>query len=284
MVYRWRCRTCTFSLWAANADAAAEAIRSHLFDHAESNLHRDDLRTVWQCPHCGAQGETYAGDGALESFKSHLFGHVESQIEADAHVVDAVGGTGSVLVLAPIDCDAAANARAHFLSRGDAAVVVTADPAARLRLLDRNLPSWPDSTTLVTTAAKPLSGLDVDPPTELAVVTVDGQPDLSGVGKTLSRTLRSTEARGALSVEFDILTELVDTFELQTVFRFLHLLSSRLEQAGALAHYYLDPRRVQRASINVLEQAFDLVIRADGAVFTSESVNRSSGTRPSTPS
>lgn len=284
MVYRWRCRTCTLSLWAASADAAAESIKSHLFDHAESNLRRDDLRTMWRCPHCGAQGETYAGDGALESFKSHLFGHVESQIEAGAHVTDAVGGTGNVLLLAPLDGDAAANARAHFLSWGDAAVVVTADPTARLRLLDRKLSSWPASTTFVTTAAEPLSGLDVDPPTELAVVTVDGQPDLSGVGKTLSRTLRSVEERGTLSVEFDILTDLVDTFELQTVFRFLHLLSSRLERAGALAHYYLDPRRVQRASINVLEQVFDLVIRADGAVLTSDSVNRSGGTRPSTPS
>jgi len=284
VVYRWRCRTCTRSLWAASADAAAESIKSHLFDHAESNLRRNDLRTMWRCPHCGAQGETYAGDGALESFKSHLFGHVESQIEAGAHVADAVGGTGSVLLLAPLDGDAAANARAHFLSRGDAAVVVTADPTARLRLLDRKLSSWPASTTLVTAAAEPLSGLDFDPPTELAVVTVDGQPDLSGVGKTLSRTLRSAEERGTLSVEFDILTDLVDTFDLQTVFRFLHLLSSRLERAGALAHYYLDPRRVQRASINVLEQVFDLVIRADGAVLTSDSVNRSGGTRPSTPS
>jgi rubredoxin len=284
MVYRWRCRQCAFGLWAASADDAAEAVRSHLFDHAESNLRRDDLRTVWRCPHCGTQGETYAGDGATESFKSHLFGHVASQLEADAHVADAVGGTGSVLVLAPPDGDAAANARAHFLSRGDAAVVVTADPTARLRLLDRKLPSWPASTTLVTTAAEPLSGVDIDPPTEPEVVTIDGRPDLSGVGETLSRTLRSVEARGSLSVEFDILTELVETFELRTVFRFLHLLSSRLERAGALAHYYLDPRRVQRASINMLEQAFDLVIRADGAVFTSESANRASGTRSRRPS
>lgn len=274
MVYRWQCRQCAFGLWTASADAAAEAVGAHLFDHARSNLRRDDMRAAWRCPHCGAQGETYAddGDGAVASFKSHLFGHAESQLEADAHIADAIGGTGNVLVTAPAGGDAADNARTHFLSRGDDVMLVTATPAERLRLLDRTLPSWPASTTVVTTAETPLSGVDIDPETRsISVVALDGRPDLSGVGETLSRTLQTRRTTGTLSVEFDILPELLATFELRTVFRFLHLLSSRLERERALAHYYLDPRRTQRASRNVLEGAFDLSIRAEGAVFTSES-------------
>jgi len=76
---------------------------------------------------------------------------------------------------------------------------------------------------------------------------------------------------GTLSVEFDILPELVDKFDLRTVFKFLHLLSSRLDRADALSHYYVDPRRQQAASVNVLEQAFDLSIRASGGAFRSDS-------------
>lgn len=275
MVYRWRCGQCAFGCWAASVDAAAGAIGTHLRGHAESSLRRDDVGIVWQCPHCGTRGETYAGDhdDAVESFEAHLFGHAESQLEAGAHIADAVGGTGNVLVTAPADGDAAANAHTHFLAYGDDAMIVTAAPAARLRLIDRTLPSWPAATTLVTTAAEPLSGVDIDPEAKsIEVVSLDGRPDLSGVGETLSRAIESRQATGTLSVEFDILPALLSRFELRTVFRFLHLLSSRLDRERALAHYYLDPRRTQRASSNVLEGVFDLAIRADGAVFTAESV------------
>jgi len=271
MVYRWRCQRCPFSLWAADGDALADAIKSHLLEHAESNLQRDAVRTVWQCPYCGTQRHTYAGDGAIEAFETHLFEHVASRIETGAHVADDVGGTGSVLVVGQTDAPTVANARAHFLSRGDTVILVTAEPAARLRLLDRTLPSWPESTTVVTTAADPLAATDIDRSAHsLDVVTIDGRPDLSNVGETVTRVLPTSLGDGRLSVQFDILPEIVEKFELQSVFRFLHLLSSRLDQAGALSHYYLDPRRIQRASCNVLEQAFDLSITADGDVFRSE--------------
>jgi hypothetical protein len=274
MVYRWQCRRCAFDCWAASVDAAAEAIGSHLVEHAASNIRRDDVRVAWRCPRCGAEGETYAGDvdDAVESFESHLLGHTKSRLEADAHVADAVGGTGNVLVISPLDGDATDNARTHFLSHGDDVVLVTANPAARLRLLDRTLPSWPASTTVVTTATEPLSGVDVDPAARsISVVPLDGRPDLSGVGETLSRTIESHQSAGTLSVEFDILPELLATFELRTVFRFLHLLTARLDRERALAHYYLDPRRAQRASRNVLEGVFDLSIRTEGSVFVAGS-------------
>ena len=202
MVYRWQCRQCAFDCWAASVDAAAEAIGSHLIEHAASNIRRDDVRVAWRCPRCGAEGETYAGDvdDAVESFESHLLGHAKSRLEADAHVADAIDGTGNVLVISPLDGDAADNARTHFLSRGDDVVLVTANPAARLRLLDRTLPSWPASTTVVTTATEPLSGVDIDPTARsISIVPLDGRPDLSGVGEMLSRTIESHQSTGTLS-------------------------------------------------------------------------------------
>jgi len=268
MVSRWNCRHCSFTLWAVNRDAAAEPVASHLLHHAASNLTRDDIRTAWRCPYCDTVGQTYAGDGAVAAFKSHLFEH--ATLEAGVHIADAIGGTGSVLLVTPPDGDAAANARTHFLSRGDDVLIVTANPAPRLRLLDETLGSWPASTTVLTTADDPLASTDLDPAAPLEFVTLDRRPDLSSLGETLAAALSSRRGSGTLVVEFDILSEVLDTFELQTVFRFLHLLLSRLDQEGALSQFYLDPRRHQSASINVLEKAFDLSIRADGSVFTAD--------------
>ncbi|AZH25316.1 DUF7504 family protein [Haloplanus aerogenes] len=269
MVSRWQCRHCSFTLWAANSDAAADPVATHLLQHAASNLTNDGVRTAWRCPYCDTQGQTYAGDGAVEAFKSHLFEH--ETLETGVHMADAIGRTGSALLIVPTDGAAAANARTHFLSRGDDVLIVTASPAARLRLLDETLDSWPTSTRILTTAADPLASTGIDPAAvPLEIVTIDRRPDLSGLGETLASTLSSRRADGTLVVEFDILSELLATFELQTVFRFLHLLLSRLDQEDALSQFYLDPRRHQRASINVLEKAFDLSIRSKGTVFTAE--------------
>jgi hypothetical protein len=245
VVYRWRCRTGMLSLWAASADAAAEAIRSHLLDYAESNLRRGDLRTMWRCPHCEAEGRLTRATVRWSRSNHTCSATWRPGSRPVPTSRTPVGGTGSVLLLAPLDGDASANARAHFLSRVDAAVVVTADPTARLRLLDRKLHSWPASTTLVTTAAEPLPGLDFDPPAELAVVTVDGQPDLSGVGKTAHGPPLGRGTRHALR---------------------------------RVRHPHR-PGRYVRTVDGVSLPPPPLV-----AVLTSESTNRSSGTRASTPS
>ncbi|WP_251343818.1 DUF7504 family protein [Haloplanus halophilus] len=275
MVYRWRCRHCEFTVWGAEGSAVAGTVEDHLLDHHRSNVRHDDLRTEWRCPYCDKRHERYGdeGDEAVEAFAEHLFGHVESLVETGVHVADDVGGTGNVLVVAPFDGAAVDNARAHFLSRGDMVILVTASPVDRLRLIDRELDSWPARTTVLTTAERPsdgvadldLSGVPVD------FVTLDKGIDLSGVGETIARALRDHEAMtGHLSVEFDILPELVEKFDLRTVFKFVHLLSSRLEGVDALSHYYVDPGRTQTATINVLEQSFDMSIRATGETFTSE--------------
>ena len=272
MVYRWRCRHCEFTVWAAEEAEAVDAVQDHLLEHHASNVRRDGIRTEWRCPYCDARSESYGDDvDPVDAFASHLFGHVEDLVETGVHVADDIGGTGSVLVVAPLD-GTADNARAHFLARGDAVVVVTANPADRLRLLDRELGSWPARTTVLTTVEHPLDAASDLDRSAFEFVTLHRGTDLSGVGETIARCLRDHEGMaGTLSVEFDILPELVDKFDLRTVFKFLHLLSSRLDRADALSHYYVDPRRQQAASLNVLEGAFDLSIRASGGAFTSDS-------------
>jgi rubredoxin len=274
MVYRWRCRHCEFTLWGADRGAVGDRVKSHLLEHHASHVHRDDIRTSWSCPYCEAQGEAYSSDDdAVDSFAVHLFEHAESLLESGAHIADEVGGTGSVLVSAPADGPAANNARAHFLARGDAVVLVTANPAARLRLVHSELDAWPAAVTVLTTVEDPLADVTAFDPAAVPIefVTLNKRTDLSGVGETVARTVSKHEGMsGSLSVEFDILPEIVQKFELGTVFRFLHILDSRLDRADALSHFYVDRRRHQQATINVLEKTFDVSITAEGGVFTLE--------------
>jgi hypothetical protein len=106
----------------------------------------------------------------------------------------------------------------------------------------------------------------------LEVVRLDSRLGLSGLGETLSRVIEEYEAAdGKIAVEIDILSELVEKFDLQTVFKFLHLLGKRIGQADALAHYHVDSRAQSESTINVLDQLFDISITARDQRFVSES-------------
>mgnify|MGYP000134804077 CR=1 FL=1 len=93
-----------------------------------------------------ARVETEAEEAVVETSPDAPADETEDDADAPAESDDS-SASDAPSEERTLDGDAAANARAHFLSRGDAAVVVTADPTSRLRLLDRKLSSWPASTT-----------------------------------------------------------------------------------------------------------------------------------------
>lgn len=249
------------------------AIESHLVDHHRGQLTRQDFRVSWECPYCEHTGQSHAEDEGIEQFGAHLFEHVESLVESGVHIADEVGGTGNILVRATSSSPGKTNAQVHFLSPGEIVLFVTNSPAERIRLLDESLPEWPAWTVILTTKEDPLAdvtGIDVSE-IPLEVVQLDSRIGLSDLGETLSRVLEEHEDTGEkISVEFDILSEIIGTFELQTVFRFLHVLTSRLESADAIAHYYVDPRAQSTSTLNVLREVFGLSITARKGVFVSK--------------
>lgn len=272
MVYRWRCRQCEFTAWAADRGAATATVESHLLEHYGSAVTQDDFRYHWTCPFCEEDGQSYDREETVAAFRHHLFEHVEPLLESGAHVGEEVGGSGSVLVRAPVESRDADNARVHLLSGADVALLVTTNPAARLRLLDSELPSWPTWTVVLTTVANPLDGVEdldlSDVPLEL--VKLDRRNGLGQLGETISRIIEERETGGGtLSVEFDILPEIIEKFDLQKVSRFLHILSARLDRADALAHYYIDAETRQESTVNLLDALFDVTIRATEGVFVS---------------
>jgi hypothetical protein len=105
----------------------------------------------------------------------------------------------------------------------------------------------------------------------LEVVRLDRRLGLSDLGETVSRVIDEQKRKsGKISVEFDILSEIIEKFETQTVFKFLHLLTRRLADVGALSHFYVNPRAQSASTVNVLRQLFDLTITADDRTFRTD--------------
>jgi hypothetical protein len=270
MVRRWRCRHCSFTVWSASRTEAVETVKSHLLDHHSQQVTEQDFQTRWDCPYCESSGQNHDKAESVEEFKEHIFEHVEPLMEPNVHIADEIGGTGNVLVRAPTESAGADNARVHFLAPCDIALFVTTTPARRIRLIDERLDEWPAWIIVVTTKANPLAGVDgIDISNiPLEVVQLGGGLGLQDLGETISRILEEQDTTQAnLSVEFDILSEIVQKFETQTVFKFLHILSQRLERSGALSHYYVDQNRQSESVLNILDELFDLSITARGNAF-----------------
>lgn len=272
MVYRWECRHCDWVTWTASRHGTLEEGKSHLVSHHQSEISRSSFGVEWNCPYCDQSGRTQDASDGVERFRNHLFGHAESLVESDKHVAEDIDGTGSILVLSALEATGAENARKHFLSAGDVVIFVTPRPAERIRLVVDELGDLPSKIVVVTTVEDPFEDLSRDP-SKLPVeaVQIGGTNDLATLGQKISKILGEYETTaGKISFEFDVLSDLVRTFDLQQVFEFLHVLIARLEDARALSHFYASPRRQSEATVNVLTQLFDLKLTTNENVFVSE--------------
>ena len=95
--------------------------------------------------------------------------------------------------------------------------------------------------------------------------SVANPADLSGVGIELSDLLSALNGPGGATtaVCFDSLTALLDHTNLQQAFRFLHVLTGRVESAGAVGHYHVDPDAHDRQTMATVESLFDAVLAVD---------------------
>lgn len=270
MVYNWRCHTCDFAVWAGSESAAVDGVQSHLLEHHRGGLRKESFQVGWQCPYCSEQQLRHDQEAAVEAYKRHLFDHVDDRLRSGVHVADHVGRTGNVLVLADPDSTGADNARVHFLAICDVAIVVTSDVADRLELLSSQRSTWPSRTIVLTTNEDPLADLEEmdfsDVPLE--IVQLSRSMGLAEIGETVSRVVAEHDVPGrTLSVQFDVLSELIDVCELKDLFQFLHLLTARLESTDAVGHYYCNPATNSKPTINLLAELFDATVRAEGNQF-----------------
>jgi rubredoxin len=273
MVYRWQCRQCSYTVFSGTEAATAETVKSHLMEHYSEQLTSEDFRVGWECPYCDQTAKSHDVEDGVARFKNHLFSHVEPLIEAGAHVADNINGTGNILVQSQLNSPGADNARVHLLSPGDILLIVTTSPVARLRVLNERLSEWPAWTIVLTTKTEPLAGveeIDLDT-TPLEIIQLDKRLGLSDLGETISRVMDEQDTTSSkLALEFDIMSEILDKFGMQTVFQFLHILTNRLETAGALSHFFINPQTQSASTINMVDKLFDISITVHGQQFVVE--------------
>lgn len=258
-------------MWSGSRPHLERNIKSHLFDHHSSNVSRDDFRVKWDCPYCVIAEQIHDRSEAVQEFQEHLYEHVESTIQSGVHVADEVDNTGQILVKGPIESPGANNARVHFLSAGDIAIIVTNNPEERLQLLDAELQEWPSWTIVITSKRRPLAEeLDInfsEIPIEL--IQLDQAFGPSEVGETISRVLSEhNRPDEKVSLEFDILSEIIAAFDLNQSVSFVKMLTSRLEEANALSQFYIDPAPQSSTILNVIEDEFDLEIETSNKIFS----------------
>ncbi len=177
--------------------------------------------------------------------------------------------------------DIALEILASGATRGDGTIIVTTKDSATkiLSSFSDTVGESSDHDVGVVdcvTKQRGIGTVDDDPRIKYASSPVD----MTGIGIKLSEFLQEFyEVRG--HTENRILLDSVSTLlmysNLQTVFRFLHVFTGRIQSAGALGVYVIDSTAHDEQSMNTLKQLFDAVIEVSAGEDESDPVIRTAG-------
>ncbi len=166
-------------------------------------------------------------------------------------------------------------------NRGDGSIIVTTKDSANkvLEGLDTRLDDGlePDIGVVdCVTKQRGIGTIDDDPRIKYASSPVD----MTGIGIKLSEFLQDFyEMRG--NTENRVLLHSVSTLlmysDLQTVFRFLHVFTGRIQSADALGLYVIDSTAHDDQAMNTLKQLFDAVIELEASADGDEPTIRTAG-------
>ena len=93
-----------------------------------------------------------------------------------------------------------------------------------------------------------------------AVATVESPTDLTGLGIKVGSYLENYGSSDTI-VTYDSLTMLLQYVKLERAFRFLHVLTNRVQDADAVAHYHMDPKAHDEQVMATLSSLFDAVAK-----------------------
>lgn len=99
-------------------------------------------------------------------------------------------------------------------------------------------------------------------PLDASIETVTESSDLTGIGIAVGKILNQWHADRRPAVCLHSLTPLLQHADLKRVFRFLHAFGGRLQRAGAITHYHLDPDAHDRQTLHTLYPLFDVIVEA----------------------
>ncbi|RXK51294.1 DUF7504 family protein [Halorientalis pallida] len=178
---------------------------------------------------------------------------------------------GNVLLLAPSVGGAERDACTDMLPHDAAAstrvihVLYMESAIERYRVVESHLPDHPAESAVVAVGAGGVVGeRGPEPPAEhYHVQRLTDPGDLTGLGIALNDALGEWAAAGDVTLCFDSLSILLQYADTERVFRFLHMLTNRLTELGASAHFHLDPAAHDEQTVAQLAQAFDSRVRVD---------------------
>jgi hypothetical protein len=99
---------------------------------------------------------------------------------------------------------------------------------------------------------------------DVSLTSVTDPGDLTGLGIKISQCLSNWEgSHNDLMLCFDSLTTLLQFAELRQVFQFVHVLTQRVESAGARAHFHMNQYAHDDQTVATVRSLFDHVYELD---------------------
>lgn len=87
--------------------------------------------------------------------------------------------------------------------------------------------------------------------------------DLTGIGIQSSEFLTRWHGADDVAVCVESITAMLQYVPIQTAYRFLHVLTHRVNHAGATAHYHMSPDAHSERELGTLKQLFDAIAEYD---------------------
>jgi KaiC/GvpD/RAD55 family RecA-like ATPase len=149
-------------------------------------------------------------------------------------------------------------------NEGDGAIVVTTKDSAEKVLDEYDELVEDDAQVGVVDCVTQQRGVDSVP--DARVKYASSPVDMTGIGIQLSEFLQEFyETRGITRnrVLLHSISTLLMYSNLETVFRFLHVFTGRIQSADALGVYVVDATAHERQTMNTLKQLFDGIIEVE---------------------
>lgn len=106
---------------------------------------------------------------------------------------------------------------------------------------------------------------------EVPVERIGSTGDLTGISLEFAKLARRFEQAGAggrIRVGLASVSTLLMYAEIQTVFRFLHVFTSRIQSTGLFGVFTIDPEMHDDQTVNTVRAVFDAEARLDGETVT----------------
>ena len=138
-------------------------------------------------------------------------------------------------------------------------VTVTRSPLDRVLTVGRHIEREPVETVVVNVDPEDRSSdVEFDAMAVTSVERVNGPGDLTTLGVGVTDRLDAwADSDHGVALCFHSVTPLLQYNTLDEMFHFLRILTDRVEDTGAVAHYHLDPSAHDEQTVNRLVPLFD---------------------------